>query len=119
MWFGTNDGLNRYDGYSFEHFKYDGADARSLTDSWISSLFEDSAGNLWVGTFNHGLSKLSDNRTYFTRVDLGLKEAIPKGLGQNLVYGLAEPEPGILWVGLESAGIVVLRTDGTHVAHLR
>lgn len=118
MWFGTNDGLNRYDGYSFEHFKYDGMDSKTLSDSWISAMMEDSAGNLWVGTFKYGLNRLSESRTYFERIDLGLKD-VPKGLGQNLVYAILEVSPGVLWVGLESHGIVVVKEGGASISYLR
>jgi len=52
MWFGTQDGLNRYDGYEFKVFKHDPADSTTLNDSWILALSEDSAGVLWVRTMN-------------------------------------------------------------------
>jgi ligand-binding sensor domain-containing protein/serine phosphatase RsbU (regulator of sigma subunit) len=48
MWLGTQDGLNRFDGYQFRIFKHDPADPKSLTDNWILSLYEDSSHTLWV-----------------------------------------------------------------------
>lgn len=50
MWFGTKDGLNRYDGLFFKKFKYDRKDARSIGDNYIISLYEDVDGNIWIGT---------------------------------------------------------------------
>ena len=50
MWLGTQDGLNRYDGYGFKVYKHDPGDPRSLNDSWIISIAETPDGTLWVGT---------------------------------------------------------------------
>lgn len=50
MWFGTKDGLNRYDGLSFRKFKYDRADKNSIGNNYILDLYEDVEGNIWVGT---------------------------------------------------------------------
>src|SRR5687768_8605147 len=50
MWFGTYDGLNRYDGYEFKIFRNNFKNNRSLINSWINAISEDAKGNLWIGT---------------------------------------------------------------------
>src|SRR5687768_5958648 len=60
MWFGTVDGLNKYNGYNFIHYKHDPYDSTSLSNNQIHSVFEDKAGNLWVGTLD-GLNKFNKN----------------------------------------------------------
>ena len=50
MWFGTQDGLNRYDGYNFTVYRYDPEDPQSLRNDHISAIYEDRSGVLWVGT---------------------------------------------------------------------
>lgn len=50
LWFGTEDGLNRYDGYSFRIFRPDVNDPRSISSNFILSLAEDPRGRIWVGT---------------------------------------------------------------------
>ena len=50
IWFGTKDGLNRYDGSSFRKFKYDRKDKHSIGNNYILALYEDVEGNIWVGT---------------------------------------------------------------------
>ncbi|MBI3192978.1 MAG: hypothetical protein HYZ34_00765, partial [Ignavibacteriae bacterium] len=61
MWFGTHDGLNRYDGYTFKVFRSDPFDSTSLCNNMVTALHEDKSGRLWVGTYN-GLS-LFDAKT--------------------------------------------------------
>src|SRR5688572_30322428 len=50
MWFGTYDGLNRYDGYTFKVFRNNFKNSSSLINNWINAIDEDNKGNLWVGT---------------------------------------------------------------------
>jgi hypothetical protein len=50
LWFGTRDGLNRYDGYSFKVFRHDPLNPNTISDNYIRTLFIDSKGRLWIGT---------------------------------------------------------------------
>ena len=50
LWIGTQDGLNRYDGYSFKVYKHDPDDPTSLSHNSILEIAEDSKGFLWIGT---------------------------------------------------------------------
>ncbi len=50
MWFGTRDGLNRYDGTTFKVFQNNFTDTTGLKNNFITSLFEDRNGNIWIGT---------------------------------------------------------------------
>ena len=53
MWFGTDDGLNRFDGYHFRTYRHNSNDSASLSNDRIVSLFEDTADRLWVCTFSN------------------------------------------------------------------
>jgi two-component system, sensor histidine kinase ChiS len=52
LWFGTQDGLNRYDGYTFTVYRHAARDTTTLSDGWITQLHEDRTGHLWVATRN-------------------------------------------------------------------
>jgi ligand-binding sensor domain-containing protein len=67
MWFGTQDGLNRYDGYKFKVYRNNPADKTSIPYNNIRCLLEDKAGNLWVGTAGGGLVLYDrDNDSFYT-----------------------------------------------------
>ena len=53
MWFGTDDGLNRFDGHQFRIYRYNSYEPESLPNDRIISLFEDSTGRIWVCTYSH------------------------------------------------------------------
>ncbi|RYE36239.1 MAG: response regulator [Sphingobacteriaceae bacterium] len=50
LWFGTKDGLNRFDGYTFKTFRHDGGNPKSLGNNFIQTLYSDRQGVLWIGT---------------------------------------------------------------------
>ena len=57
MWFGTRDGLNRFDGYGFDVYKNIPADSLSLSSNFVTSVIQDRHGDLWVGTWGGGLNR--------------------------------------------------------------
>jgi ligand-binding sensor domain-containing protein/signal transduction histidine kinase len=94
LWFGTEEGLNRFDGYAFVVFRHDPADARSLPHDAISALHEDRQRRLWVGTWS-GLSVFDRGTESFTAV---------AGIRQR-VTAIAEGPDGGLWVGTDGDGL--------------
>ncbi|MGF7037670.1 two-component regulator propeller domain-containing protein [Mucilaginibacter lappiensis] len=50
MWFGTEDGLNKYDGYKFTHYKHDQNNKATIIDNYVLAIMEDGSHNLWIGT---------------------------------------------------------------------
>jgi PAS domain S-box-containing protein len=69
MWFGTQDGLNKFDGYSFESYFFNPSDTSTISNSWIFDILEDDNGLLWIGT-KDGLNSFDKNTGLFTRVGL-------------------------------------------------
>lgn len=80
MWFGTPDGLNRYDGYSFKVYQQDARDPDSLAGKDISCLLEDDLGIIWIGTRYEGLIRFDPIDEVFSIVDfIELSSAGPHG----------------------------------------
>ncbi|MBN1304238.1 MAG: GAF domain-containing protein [Anaerolineales bacterium] len=97
MWFGTEDGLNRYNGYEFQVFKPDQDDPNSPSDRWITTLYEDQRGNIWIGTRLGGLNKYDPQSGQFShyRHETGN----PHSLSHNNVQAIYGEPSGILWIG--------------------
>ncbi|MBQ3420121.1 MAG: histidine kinase, partial [Romboutsia sp.] len=58
IWIGTNDGLDRYNGYEFKYYKHDKDDENSIANNYIVDIIEDKDGYIWVSTIN-GLSRIN------------------------------------------------------------
>jgi ligand-binding sensor domain-containing protein/signal transduction histidine kinase len=97
IWFGTQDGLNRYDGYSFKVYRHQPKDSTSLRTSHILTLHTDHDQNLWVGTANGGLSRYDHERDAF----IHYKESTDthEGLSHKTVTAIHEDKQNNLWVG--------------------
>ena len=88
MWFGTLDGLNRYDGYHFTVYRYETNDSNSISGNWITSICEDSKGRLWVGTALNGLNIFDRETEKFIR--LQAKSNVPNTLSDNRVFSISK-----------------------------
>lgn len=95
MWFATPKGLNRFDGYEFEHFIKIKGDTTSLTDNAISTLFVDSEGILWVGLEYYGLCRFIPEKQQFKRYFS--TDDNPVLLG-NTINAIVEDKQGDLWI---------------------
>src|ERR1700743_2173870 len=66
IWFGTRDGLNKYDGYQFTVFRNDPNNKNSISDNFIKCITEDANHNLWIGTTD-GLNRFNAYTNTFVR----------------------------------------------------
>ncbi len=97
LWFGTHDGLNRYDGYKFEVFQSDPNDAESISSNLIFTLVEDHQQNLWVGTTGGGINHYNSETGEFTR--LVHEPGNDKSLSNNYILSSWVDSKGRVWVG--------------------
>jgi len=103
LWLGTQEGLNRYDGYQFIVYHHQGDDPTSLSNDWILSLLEGPSGDLWVGTAGGGLNRLRSTTGIFERHEHDSAE--PRSLADDRVRALAFGPAGNLWVGTSDHGL--------------
>jgi ligand-binding sensor domain-containing protein/two-component sensor histidine kinase len=108
MWFGTNDGLNRYDGHNFVIFRYEPGNSASISGNIINDMLEDEQGVLWIATADGGLSrydyKLPPSKQFkqYRRIP-GDSTSIPV----NVLNSLLMDRQGYLWIG--TSGKALLR----------
>jgi ligand-binding sensor domain-containing protein len=103
MWFGTEDGLNRYDGYSFVTYRHNPHDKNSLSNSYVWSLHEDREGLLWIGTWGGGLSCFDPARNSF--VQYQHVPADTTSVSHERVTALCEDSLGSLWACTAGGGL--------------
>jgi ligand-binding sensor domain-containing protein/signal transduction histidine kinase len=97
MWFGTQDGLNRYDGYTFKVYRHNSKDSSSLSRNNIMSLYVDRQGNLWVGAANGALCLYDRNHDNF--IHFKESEGNYQGMSQKSVTEMYEDRQNNFWVG--------------------
>jgi len=102
LWFGTQDGLNRYDGYGFTIYRHEPHDSNSLSHSWIWDVYEDTHKNLWIATWQ-GLTQYDPTQDQYYR-------HLPEPGSQTRLHGgrptaLCEDNQGDIWVATWGGGL--------------
>jgi signal transduction histidine kinase/ligand-binding sensor domain-containing protein/CheY-like chemotaxis protein len=115
MWFGTRDGLNKYDGYHFTAYRNDAQDNKSLGNDFIMDIVEDKKGYLWIGTWGGGLDRYDRRNNQF--IHFKHDPADSASLSSNLVISLLLDSRGDIWVGTEDGGLNMLETSSGHFIH--
>ncbi|MBI3194561.1 MAG: hypothetical protein HYZ34_08880 [Ignavibacteriae bacterium] len=105
MWFGTQDGLNKYDGYSFTVYRNEPFDSYSLSSNWIQTIIQDKEGLLWIGT-DHGLNCFDPSTEKLKQYQFNVTES--NSISNNTITSLYEDtvpsltengKRNILWIG--------------------
>ena len=115
LWFGTQAGLGRWDGYRMRNFFHHADDPHSLPGDFIQTMHVDRQGRLWLGTSTDGVAMYDKRSETFIRYPAG-----PKGLSSPAVFALASDASGGIWVGT-AAGLdyIDVAHGGAIVHHLR
>ena len=118
MWFGTANGLNKYDGYNFTIYTHNPNNPNSLSNDWINAILEDRDGDLWIGT-QEGLSRLARHKSASaTFINYKRDPANPNSLSHNYVHtnAILEDRDGRIWIGTPNG---LNYFDKTHEAFSR
>ncbi len=111
LWFGTHNGLARYDGYNMDVFLPDPDDSNSIFPRFLVALAQDDTGMIWAGSYNNGLSRYDPSSNRFTNYlpDPTKPGALPGAKVEKIC-----PSDDGLWLALGDAGLVRFDGDSFH-----
>jgi ligand-binding sensor domain-containing protein/GAF domain-containing protein len=100
IWIGTEDGLNKYDGFTFGVYRPVQNDPNSISNPRILAISEDKSGNLWIGTNGGGLNKYNRKTNKFTMYLPGSKDSL--SLSGRVVHSIVATPDNELWAGTDN-----------------
>ncbi|HED11441.1 MAG TPA: hybrid sensor histidine kinase/response regulator [Caldithrix abyssi] len=103
LWFGTPNGLNRYDGYTMTVFKNNEEDSTSISSNNAGNIYLSRDGHIWIGSWGGGLEEF-DPHTLKARHYIH-KAGDSTSISDNRVQSLYEDEDGKMWLGTFSGGL--------------
>jgi ligand-binding sensor domain-containing protein/signal transduction histidine kinase len=114
LWFGTDDGLNRFDGHEFKVFKYNDADTTSIIDNSIRALLVAKDSSIWIGT-NGGICRYFPNTEKIVRYFSDYTD--PTKLSGSQVSSIVENDDGRIWISYIGDGIDVITPGKKEILH--
>lgn len=103
MWFGSEDGLNRYDGYEFVIFRHDPSNENSLSSSNFGKILQDSEGIFWFATWGSGLNRYDPIRREFKHYQH--KDDDSTSLSSNRIEFIFQDSDSTFWLGTNENGL--------------
>jgi len=113
MWFGTEDGLNRFDGYEFRQMRHDRSNAQSIPNPWIAALVASDDG-LWIGSSGGGVF-FRDAQTGKLQQPPALRDAPDL----QRIRGLARDSLGRIWIAARDSGVAIFDPRSGELRRLR
>ncbi|NUN09693.1 MAG: hypothetical protein HUU54_11005 [Ignavibacteriaceae bacterium] len=115
MWFGTQDGLNRYDGYEFVKFKWNSSDSGSLPGNLVSALTEDINGNILIGTMG-GLAIYNPYTNKLRRMKVRNSQGVAL---PGHISSFSSGENGVIWIGDFQSGVYIYKPNTDELESLQ
>ncbi|QTD49240.1 ligand-binding sensor domain-containing protein [Sulfidibacter corallicola] len=104
LWVGTQNGLDRYDGYQFRSYKSEATDPSTLSSDNVSCIYEDEDGYLWIGTWGGGLNRYDPNSDTFKRFNSEGEGG--EALRALRIQRIHRGQGDILWLSTYANGLV-------------
>ncbi len=115
IWISTQDGINRYDGYEFKHYKHIPGNLNSLSDFAVNHIFEDSKGIFWIST-RDGLNKFNPMTETFVHYKMNKDD--PNSLSAKRIYGCVEDKNGNIWIATSNGLNRFDQSNGTFAKYI-
>ena len=115
IWIGTQDGLNRFDGFSFKVYRNESDNANTISSNFVQALATGEHGTLWVGT-REGLNRYDAKTDRFERISIGEKGQPALSRAQSEIFALEPDGHGGVWVACLK-GLYHLSADGVSSAY--
>lgn len=106
IWIGTENGLNKYNGYDFSAYFANPNDSTALLSDEVFALLEDTSNNLWIGTFR-GLYKYNPSNDNFIQVPL---HPTDNNISKKPVLKLQEHDENHIWIATSGNGVLLYNT---------
>ena len=108
LWFGTLNGLSRYDGQQFKSFTYSYGDTTSISNNKIREIIQDGLGYIWVVTYDDHAHRFDPKTETFVNFPSSLHEKC----ADCSIHFIYESSPGVMWLYLTGNGCVrVISTE--------
>lgn len=114
LWFGTEDGLNRFDGHDFKVYKHIDNDPHSIVSNFINTLFVDTDGSIWIGTSN-GICKFNPNTEEVQHFPVDFID-VTKLNGAH-VSAIQKHADGSIWISYKGSGVDIIIPDEPEIFH--
>ena len=118
IWVATQDGLCRFNGYTFKVYKVISGDSTSLSSNKIITLEEDKNHNIWVATWGGGLCVYNRKLDRFKRI-MRATGNDSTGPSSNYIYDLYQDAKGRMWIGTAGRGLDVADVESHTFRHYR
>ncbi|HEU0033031.1 MAG TPA: two-component regulator propeller domain-containing protein [Kofleriaceae bacterium] len=115
IWFGTQDGLARYDGIKMQIYRHDDSPG-SLSGTYVTALALDANGKMWVGTAENGVNLYDPDTDKFTRY--GVTPGKKGGLSSAGVTAIVRDKKDRVWFAMTGGGLNRFQPDGTFAEYL-
>ncbi len=112
IWFGTQSGLTRYDGFRFKHYSHKSSDSHSISENYVRSLWLSPDGHIWVGTNSGGISIYIPDEDRFHRLVFDGQET---GFAHTRVQTIISDQQGGVWIGSDN-GLYHLPKGMKHIS---
>lgn len=105
VWIGTSQGLSRFDGYRFVHYRHDPRQQDSLSDNKIWSMYQDAKGYIWAGTESGGLNRLDPRSGRIKRFNA---PGVPSAIANGYVRVIRDAGQDRIWIGTSGDGLFLM-----------